>query len=883
MQDQAELIIPDTREDPAQTVQLLGLQREVLEAIALGAGLQPVLDKLCGLIENMVPQAVATVMMYDQEANYLVMQAHPSLPIEVASLFNGTVPGEGAGSCANAVYRRKPIYVCDIKSDRRWTDVRELALRLGIGACWSIPIFSPGNTIFGTFAITSFEERTPTTFHKNLLKTASYLAGIAIQRSREEDTLRTTEMRLAGITDAVPGAVYQYRLTADHKQSFTYVSGGMEGLIGLSREVILDDFDQVLKLIVSEDRDALWESIQTSARSLQPWDEAFRIRTPKEEEKWLRGNSIPVSPYPDGSIIWNGILIDITAQKNAEKRLRQAVTAFENITEGVVVTDAHCRIIDVNRAFSEITGYSRNEALGNNPRLLRSERHDQDFYQDMWASLSRSGHWRGEIWNRRKCGNIYPQWLSISAVQDADDRISNYIGVFADISSIKESERRLFHLAHHDALTDLPNRLLFTARLEHALCRGRRVGLAVGLLFLDLDRFKNINDSLGHAVGDELLTQVANRLLGCVRAEDTVARLGGDEFTIILEDLPDAREAGRIAKNILQRFAQPFNLRGNDYFVTPSIGISLFPRDGNNVDAMLKHADAAMYRAKECGRNTICHYTPELTTSLKEWITLETSLWRILQKGELSLVYQPQVSASDECVVGVEALVRWRHAKMGWIPPSRFIPMAEDIGVIGTIGEWVLRNVCRRARELQAAGFAPIRVAVNLSERQITHNFVDRVLAPVLVETGLPPSLLELEISEDFVMGHAESSIAVLQAIQNMGVMLAIDDFGSGYSSLGYLKQLPIHTLKIDQSLVRDIPLDPNDEAIARAVIALGHSMGFRVIAEGVETEQQRDVLRNEGCDLLQGFFYAHPMSAVELTTYLRKHARLMSKNPNPV
>lgn len=867
-------VLPLQQDNTEQAIRLLGLQREVLKAIALGKSLQEVLDKLCRLIESIVPKAVATVMMYDAQRNLLSMQAHPSLSPEIASLFNGLVPGEGAGSCANAVHTRKPVFVNDIKSDRRWADVRELALRLGVSACWSIPVISPDNTIFGTVAITSFENRVPTQFHKSLLETASCLAGIAIQRHREEDTLRKTELRLQCITDAMPGAIYQYRLTADSKQSFTYISGGMEELLGMSREEILKDFSKVWALIVEDDRGRIWRSIGTSARSLQPWDESLRIVTPQGHKKWLRGNSIPLPPQPDGSIIWNGILVDISEQKKMEKRLRQALIAFENTTEGVMVTDAHCRIVDVNRAFSNITGYSRKEALEATPRLLRSERHDNAFFQTMWASIKENGNWRGEIWNRRKSGDVYPQWLSISVAQDTEGRISNYVGVFADISRIKESEQRLVHLAHHDALTGLPNRLLFNDRLEHALQRERRLGRAIGLLFLDLDRFKNINDSLGHAVGDELLKQVAERLLNSVRAEDTVARLGGDEFTVILEGLQNATEASRVAEKILQRFAQPFNLRGNDFFVTSSIGISLFPRDGKNVESLVKHADAAMYRAKEYGRNTVCQYTPELTSSVKERITLETCLRWALERNELSLAYQPQVSTLDGQVLGVEALVRWHHPKMGWISPSRFIPMAEDIGLIGRIGDWVLRKACRKARELQNCGLPPVRLAVNLSERQINRDFVDRVLAPTLGEYGLAPSLLELEISESFVMMHAENSIAVLETIQDMGVVLAIDDFGSGSSSLAHLKRLPINTLKIDQSLVRDIPHDPNDEAIARAVVALGHSMGLRVIAEGVETEQQRDVLRREGCDLLQGYLYSRPLPPSELTEYLRRNVR---------
>ena len=489
----------------------------------------------------------------------------------------------------------------------------------------------------------------------------------------------------------------------------------------------------------------------------------------------------------------------------------------------------------------------------------------------MWATLRSAGRWQGEIWNRRKNGEVFPEWLSISPVTNEQGEVTNYVGVFADITTIKESERQLLHLAHHDPLTGLPNRLLFSARLEHALQQARRVPATIGLLFLDLDRFKNVNDSLGHALGDELLTQAAHRLRSCVRQQDTVARLGGDEFIVILQNLSDARDAGAVAEKILEALQQPFALTGHEVTVTASIGISLHPDDGQEGDTLLRNADAAMYRAKERGNNSYAYYTPELTAIVRERFDLENNLRRALERDEFQLFYQAQVSAADGRIVGAEALLRWQHLELGLVTPDKFIPLAEETGLIQPIGEWVLRTACAQARQWRSWGLPPVRLAINLSGQQITPEFINDKLELLLGEAQLEPSSLEFEITESFVMKHPEQAVQVLDRLRTLGISLAIDDFGSGYSSLGYLKRLPVHKLKIDQSLVRDIPSDPNDEAIARAVIALGHSLGLTVIAEGVENAMQGEFLRAEGCDEFQGFYYGRPIPADEFAELLRK------------
>lgn len=546
----------------------------------------------------------------------------------------------------------------------------------------------------------------------------------------------------------------------------------------------------------------------------------------------------------------------------AEQRLHQAAAVFENTVEGVIITDARANIIAVNKAFTLITGYTETEVLGNNPKILKSGCHEWPFYAALWKAVVETGHWQGEIWNRRKSGEIYPQWSTISSVFDGMGTVTYYVSVFADISSIKQSQERLNHLAHHDPLTGLPNRLLLNARLKHALQHAQRQGSGIAVLFLDLDQFKNINDTLGHTVGDELLREVAKRLSECVRTEDTVARLGGDEFVVTMENLWQGEGADVVVRKILAAFSRPFTLEGQEMFITASVGISLYPEDGESVDELLRNADAAMYRAKSQGRNTYEFYTRELTIAALEKFTLETSLRYALQKCEFVLYYQPQISLQDGQIVGVEALIRWQHPRLGLLSPVRFIRLAEETGLINPIGEWVLRAACIQAKTWQEQGLPAILMAVNLSGRQIVRDDLVGKVRRILDETGLDPRYLELEITEDSMMDQRHKATANLDALKALGVTLTIDDFGTGYSSMSYLKRFSVDKLKIDKSFVRDITNDPNDQAIIRAIIAMCHTLQLKVVAEGVETSEQRAFLVDYRCNQIQGYLFSPPVTA---------------------
>ena len=562
-------------------------------------------------------------------------------------------------------------------------------------------------------------------------------------------------------------------------------------------------------------------------------------------------------------------LHDLSHSRQIEARLRLAASVFENTDEGVVITDASARVVEVNRAFTEILGYTREEVIGQKPSLWKSERQDETFYRDMWKALSTTGRWRGELWNRRKNGEVFPQWQTISSVLDENGLLTHYVGVFSDISQIKHSQQQLDYLAHHDALTNLPNRLLLNERLDQAIRHAERHSRQLAVIFMDLDQFKHINDSLGHPAGDELLQEVAEKIQGAMRQGDTVARIGGDEFVVILEDVVYPEAAGVAARKIMRAIARPFRLQEQEVRITGSLGISLYPRDGADPATLLRNADAAMYRAKEEGRNSYHFYTEELTRNAFERISLENNLRQALEEGQLHLVYQPQINLHTGEMIGAEALLRWHHPTQGFISPARFIPVAEESGLIHPIGQWVLQTACRQTQEWLDKGLDPGTIAVNIAGPQIQRGRLVTEVEQSLSVSGLAPSRLELEVTEGFIMQQPEAAIGQLETLRRLGVTLAIDDFGTGYSSLSYLKKLPIHKLKIDRSFVRDIPRDTNDMAIADAVIALGKSLQLTVIAEGVETEEQSAFLKKAGCQEAQGYLYSRPVSAEEFEAML--------------
>jgi diguanylate cyclase (GGDEF)-like protein/PAS domain S-box-containing protein len=602
------------------------------------------------------------------------------------------------------------------------------------------------------------------------------------------------------------------------------------------------------------------------------YESEHRIRNARGEWIWVRSRGKVVERDAAGSPLrMAGTARDNTLIRRAERERRVALEVLRSMSEAVGVIDLEFRFISVNPAFSRITGYSEEEVVGQNSRILDSSQHSSDFYRRVRDILERTGHWAGEMWQKRKDGEEFLGWIEMSEVRDAQGMRSHFVAVVNDITDKKRAEQELRYLANYDTLTGLPNRALLSERLGRAIVRARRQETRVAVLFLDLDRFKDINDSLGHAAGDRLLKAAATRLQATVGAADTVARLGGDEFTVVLEDVESLPAVERMAREILAAFALPLEVDDrHDVSITPSLGISLYPDHALVPTDLLKFADTAMYQAKAEGRNTYQIYNETMDAESRRRATVLASLRKALDRGEFLLMFQSRMALADGRITGVEALLRWVSAELGDVPPTVFIPLAEESGLILPIGDWVLEQACQTLKRWRQAGLTDISIGVNVSVLQLLRSNLPEHLAAVLRETGVPANRVELEVTESMVMQNAEQTTSVLNELRKIGVSLAIDDFGTGYSSLVYLKRLPIDTLKIDKEFIGDLTRDPDDEAITATVITMGHSLGLNVIAEGVETEQQLAYLREQGCDEIQGFWLSPPLDAHRCLTFIR-------------
>ena len=592
---------------------------------------------------------------------------------------------------------------------------------------------------------------------------------------------------------------------------------------------------------------------------------------------------LPIQQQASGAVVC--IAQDLRDRLQAERHQRQATVVFENTTEGIILTDAQRRILLVNPAFCEITGYTMQEVQGLPSPQLWSDEKGASAAEPVWQAVLDQGHWQGELWIRCKDGALRPVWKNVTAVHDSSGRVTNFVAVFSDISAVKDAEERLNFLAYHDALTHLPNRLLLAERLRLALNRAQHSGRSVALLYLDLDDFKHVNDTLGHETGDVLLREMAQRLSRALDANDTVARLGGDEFIVVLEDLAQVEQAAEVADQLLNAICAPFALGGLELRMTASIGISVNSLHDANPEDLLKSADAAMYRAKSVGGAGYQFFSPELTERAMEQLTVKNALRHPKLDEQLIVHYQPQISIETGRIVGVEALVRWQHPTRGLLSPGQFIPIAEQAGLVHTIGEFVLKRACAQAKTWQERGYLPLRIGINVTAQELASDAIVKRVECVLHESGLPASLLELEVTESALQVEA-GVVEVLQRLKALGVRLALDDFGTGYSSLGSIKCLPLDRLKIDRSFIRDLQYQAADRSLVRAIISMGRALNLEIIAEGVETATQLNFLRDAHCDEVQGYLLGKPMSAVDfdrsfpdriVTTSLRKPQRIHS------
>lgn len=713
---------------------ILQFQQEILQLVVLGSNCKEICEQVCQLMEQLLDNAVATVMLLDKEKQCMNVFAAPSVPEECIAQLNGLRPGPGAGSCGNAVFRQEPVYVESTLDDPRWQSIRQLAIDFNILSCWSMPVRSKGSECIGSFALSSFEHRLPTIFHRKLLEIGSFIIGIALEQQKMNEQLN------------------------------------------LSSKV------------------------------------------------------------------------------------------FENSTEAMMIADANKVIISINRALNKITGYVAEEVIGKSVSIVVSNRHSNKFLQKIWTGVEQSSYWQGEVWNRDRRGRDYPAWFNITAVKDKDGSVSYYLINFADITDKKKSDDTIWRQANYDSLTDLPNRNMFYDRLRLNIKSASRLGTKLAVLFIDLDRFKEVNDSFGHSVGDALLVEAAKRLTNCVRETDTVARLGGDEFTIILNGINDQRCAEMIIRMILQELAKPFQLNAKLAYVSASVGVTFFPDDAGSVDLLMKNADKAMYAAKNNGRNCWSYFTPNMRAASEIRSKIAYELRNALITDQLFLLYQPIPELATGKVYKAEALIRWQHPERGTIYPAEFISIAEETNLIADIGDWVFKQAINQVALWQENFNIDFQLSINKSPKQFfskTHDWVSH-----LSDCQLSGQSIIVEITENLLLDAHELVVKQLLNFRDAGVQVAIDDFGTGYSSLSYLKKFDIDYLKIDRSFVSNLNSDSNDRILCEAIITMAHRLGMKVVAEGVETDSQKQLLMEMGCDYGQGYYFSRPLTAEKFEAF---------------
>ncbi|MBS0294152.1 MAG: EAL domain-containing protein [Proteobacteria bacterium] len=653
-------------------------------------------------------------------------------------------------------------------------------------------------------------------------------------------------------------------------------STGSQGLLRLLRfpGAELPRGLNLLRRLHPEDRQRLYRAVQQAIATGEPFDESARLQCFDGSYCWFQARGQCHSDAQGRPARFSGILTDLTDSRAAEERQRLASTVLDNSVEGVVVTDAHSRILSVNPAAGRLLGYSEQELLGRNPRLFQSGRHDKGFYEAMWHSLQRHGHWQGEIWNRRRNGEVFPERMSLSAVRDARGEVTHYVCMFSDISQEKAQHQRLEFLSHRDSLTGLPNRAWFVEQLGEALGDALANGEQMAVLLLNLDRFKDVNDSYGHAVGDEVLKHIVAQVRMTLRPGDLVGRMAGDEIAVLARHLRHSDGAAAVARHLIAAASSPWRTPdGMEVVAGVSVGISMFPEQAQSAEQLLQGAHSAVYGAKARGRGAHCFFDESMIQAARERLELEARLRAALAQGHFRLYYQPQVHIATGRIVGAEALLRWLDPDEGLISPARFIPVAEISGVIGPLGQWVMHEACRQGQSWRQAGLPGIRIAVNVSPRQFQLTDVAACAAQALAASGVPAEGLELELTESVLAERPEELRAVLLRVRALGVRIAVDDFGTGYSSLARLKRFPIDVLKIDQGFIRDIPNNADDMAISAAIVAMGHSLGLEVLAEGVETAAQLAFLREHGCDSFQGYLRSRPLPAEQFAALLQAQA----------
>jgi diguanylate cyclase (GGDEF)-like protein/PAS domain S-box-containing protein len=856
---------------------LIQEQARILERTARGESLPDILEHITHLVEQQTTGLHCSIMLLTDDGERLANGGNNSLHPDFCAAVEGVVIGPSVGSCGTAAFRRETIIVTDIAHDPLWTDYRDVALAHGLQACWSIPIFASDGDLIGTFASYFREVRAPYENEMAIVGILSGVAAVAIERDRAHRKLLKTQRQLL--------EAQRLARTGDWMLNFTtrqfYGSDVVFDILGVDRAGGPIDLDAYMQMVHPLDRARLVAARAAAFSGEQEQMNAeYRILRPDGAIRHVEVRGVFKLDNDGKPQRYTGVLQDITERKIAGQALVLYKRALESASSGIVICDATAPdlpVISVNQAFERITGYASHEAVGRNFRFLQGDRTDQTGFADIRDAVIHNKEGHAVLLNYRKDGTPFWNDLKIAPVRDPDGTVTHFIGSITDISDAIRHEKELAFQANHDALTGLPNRNLLEDRLEQVINFAKRRERPVGIVFVDLDNFKSVNDTLGHNVGDRLLKAVAQRFVASLREGDTVSRLGGDEFVVLCADLAEPKDMDEIVARIFRNLREPILIDSQEISVDASMGVALYPKDGQTAEELLKCADMAMYRAKASGRGNNQYYVAELGIKVSQKRKIEQELRRALEKGEFVLHYQPKVGTKNGEICGMEALIRWNHPKRGMVPPLDFIQLAEESNLITPIGEWVMFEACRQNEEWRAAGLSNFPVSVNTSPAQFRQkNFSDTVMR-ALKQTGLPPHLLELEITESLAMESPELFISTLETIKAIGVHISINDFGTGYSSLSYLTRFPIDVLKIDRSFVRDITVDGHDAAICRTIITLAQNLKLIVVAEGVETEAQANFLRRHRCDELQGFLLCRPEPAASVAIRLQNKQHFLS------
>ncbi|UOA10342.1 EAL domain-containing protein [Methylobacter sp. S3L5C] len=842
----------------------------ILELLAINSPLLSVIEAIVTGVEQLYPTLLCSILLLDSDGKHLVNGSSPNPPDFFNEVTNGIKIN--ADSCRETFVTGNRVVVEDIATPTNWTAYKKLAVNAVLGACWSQPILSSSGQVLGTFAIYHHEPHTPTGFDIALIEQSARLASIAIERKQIDASLAQTEIKFHTLFNACRDAVLML-----NENGFFDCNNPAMMMFGLqSREAITSYKPADLSPLKQP---CGTDSITLARQYIEIATKKGSVRFEWMYKRVDTGKNF-ITEVTLNSMMINGVLLlqttihDITIRKRAEDDLRIAATAFQ-IQEGMMVTNDSGIILRVNNAFTTITEYSAREVIGKNPNLLSSGRHDKDFYTEMWEAIENTGTWSGEIWNRRKNGEVYPGYLAITTIKDANGKVTNYVATLTDITISKAAAEEIERLAFYDPLTELANRRLLTDRVQHALVGSTRNRDQGALMFLDLDHFKIVNDTFGHDAGDLLLKQVTARLTACVRESDTVARLGGDEFVVLLEGLSDqaieaAAQTKAIGDKILEALNQPYNLNYHQYHTTASIGATLFKGQRAGIDELFRQADIAMYQAKDSGRNRLYFFDQEMQDAINARASIDIDLRKALDQQQFQLYYQIQVDALER-PIGAEALIRWLHPERGLVSPYNFIPMVEATELILPIGQWVLETACAQLKAWeQDKTTCELTLSINISSRQFHQvNFVSQVKNAV-ERHAINPAKLKLELTESMLTDNLEKNIAAISSLNALGVRFSLDDFGTGYSSLQYLKRLPLYQLKIDQSFVQDITTDSGDQALVLTIINMAQSMKLEVIAEGVETKEQQQMLLQKGCFHFQGYLFGKPLPIKQFEESLR-------------